>query len=44
LEITPFRDFAARLENENEQRLQASTGERKENNGPDESESIRESI
>jgi len=30
MEITPFRDFAARLENENEQRLQATAEERKE--------------
>jgi hypothetical protein len=30
MEITPFRDFAARLENENEQRLQETVEEEKE--------------
>ena len=44
MEITPFRDFAARLENENEQRLQATAEELKELNEPPKSESIRESI
>lgn len=47
MEITPFRDFAARLENENEQRMQAAmaeTEEVKEGNEVARSESIRESI
>jgi hypothetical protein len=43
MEITPFRDFAARLENENEERVQAAE-EEKEVNEPAASESIRESI
>ena len=43
MEITPFRDFAARLENENGERVKAAE-EEKEVDEPAESESIRESI